>query len=51
MLVVEASGHSGGVALLWRNKDEVTLSSYSKNHIDVIVSPQDGTSYRLTGVY
>lgn len=51
MVVVEARGHSGGIALLWRNKDEVTLCSYSKNHIDVIVLPQDGMKYRLTGVY
>lgn len=36
-LVVETQGHIGGVALLWRYKEEVTLSSYNKNHIDVTI--------------
>lgn len=26
---VETQGHSGGLALFWRNKDEVTIQSYS----------------------
>ncbi|XP_074374632.1 uncharacterized protein LOC141715043 [Apium graveolens] len=49
--VVETQGHSGGVALLWRYKDEVALSSYNKNHIDVTVNSKDGEKFRLTGVY
>lgn len=32
-------------------QNDVTLSSFSKNHIDVIVTPQAGTTYRLTGIY
>lgn len=51
MIAVEANGHSGGIALLWRNKDEVSLNSISKNHIDVNVSTKEGLSYRLTGIY
>ena len=51
MITVEARGHSGGIALLWRHKDEVSLSSFNKNHIDVIVSTKEGIKYRLTGVY
>lgn len=41
-VVVESQGHSDGVAMLWRNKDEVTLNSFSKNHIDVQVTNKDG---------
>lgn len=51
MLVVEVSGHSGSLALLWRLKDMVTLCSYSKNHIDVDVVTKEGFKYRLTGIY
>lgn len=29
----------------------VELLSYSKNHIDVIITPRDGIKYRLTGMY
>lgn len=50
-IVVEAIGHSGGIALLWRNKDAVSLCSFSKNHIDGIVTTPEGVKYRLTGVY
>lgn len=50
-VVVETRGHSGGIALLWRYKDDVVLKSYSKNHIDVVVEKQGGNKYRLTGIY
>ncbi|KAL8108560.1 hypothetical protein AgCh_024870 [Apium graveolens] len=51
MLTVESYGHSGGVALLLRNKDEVVLNSLSKNHIDVVIKAKGGLEYRLTGIY
>lgn len=51
MVVVESQGHGGGVAMLWRNKNDVTLNSLNKNHIDVNVSTREGRNYRLTGVY
>lgn len=51
MISVDASGHSGGLALLWRNKDEISLSAFNKNHIDVSVSTKKGLKYRLTGIY
>ncbi|KAK1368150.1 Endonuclease/exonuclease/phosphatase family protein [Heracleum sosnowskyi] len=50
-VLVEARGHSGGVALLWRYKEDVALTSYSKNHIDVTVNSKNGDTFRLTGVY
>ncbi|XP_074337471.1 uncharacterized protein LOC141674665 [Apium graveolens] len=51
MVTVEATGHSGGVALLWRNKDDVVLKSLNKNHIDAVIKLQGGLEYRLTGIY
>ncbi|XP_074373986.1 uncharacterized protein LOC141714363 [Apium graveolens] len=51
MVSVDATGHSGGLAFLWRNKDEVSLCSLNKNHIDVMVTMNSNTIFRLTGVY
>uniref|UniRef100_A0A803Q3T6 PHD finger protein ING n=1 Tax=Cannabis sativa TaxID=3483 RepID=A0A803Q3T6_CANSA len=48
---VEAHGHSGGVALLWKNKDEVVIDSFSKNHIDGFVTFEGQQSFRFTGLY
>lgn len=49
--VVETQGHSGGIALLWRDQNEVTLQTYNKNHIDVKVRNKDGVEFRVTGLY
>lgn len=48
---VDSQGHTGGVSLLWRYKDEVLLSSYRKNHIDATVKNKEGANFRLTGIY
>lgn len=41
MFVVEAQGYSGGFTMLWNHNEEVQLLSYSKNHIDIIVTSKD----------
>lgn len=51
MISVDINDHSGGLALLWRNKEKISLCSFNKNHIDVIVSTKEGHKYRLIGVY
>lgn len=51
LLVVDCQGQSGGLALIWRNKNEVSLRSFSKNHIDVEVNVQGWSRFRLTGLY
>lgn len=51
MIVIETQGHSGGIALLWRYKEEVELSSYRKNHIDVVISTKVGKKFGLSGTY
>ncbi|KAL8116353.1 hypothetical protein AgCh_022742 [Apium graveolens] len=51
MLTVNAQGRSGGLALLWKMKDQVTLRSLSRNHIDVEVCCENKGRWRLTGIY
>lgn len=51
MLVVETQGHSGGIAMLWRNKEELVLNSLSKNHVDTTVMKQGGDKFRITRLY
>ncbi|GAV59752.1 Exo_endo_phos domain-containing protein, partial [Cephalotus follicularis] len=42
----------GGLALLWKEELEVTIQSYSLNHIDATVEGWGGQSkWRLTGIY
>lgn len=51
VFVVDAQGRSGGLALLWRDVDQVSLRSYSQNHIDVEVRVAGIDPWRLTGFY
>lgn len=48
---METQGLSGGIAMLWRYKEEATLNSFNKNHIDIKIRNKSGNEYRLTGVY
>ncbi|XP_074326914.1 uncharacterized protein LOC141664858 [Apium graveolens] len=50
-IAVDSQGHSGGLAFLWRNKEDVILLSLSKNHIDVLIEMKGVQKYRLTGIY
>lgn len=50
-IVVASQGHSGGLAFLWRNKEEVTVLLLIKNHIDVLIDMKGVQKYRLTGIY
>ncbi|XP_074328105.1 uncharacterized protein LOC141666018 [Apium graveolens] len=47
MLAVDCQGQGGGVALLWRNKNEVSIRSYSLSHIDAEVMVQGWNKFRL----
>lgn len=51
VVTVETQGHNGGLDFLWRNNDKVTLSSFSKNHIDIIVEIKGWNKFRSTGFY
>ncbi|TYH10965.1 hypothetical protein ES288_A07G220800v1 [Gossypium darwinii] len=50
-LAVSSEGKSGGLALLWREGVNVAVQSYSKYHIDSVVSMDDGVTLRFTGFY
>uniref|UniRef100_A0A803M8Y9 Endonuclease/exonuclease/phosphatase domain-containing protein n=1 Tax=Chenopodium quinoa TaxID=63459 RepID=A0A803M8Y9_CHEQI len=55
LLVVSCVGEgrkrSGGLALLWKDTIDVTIKSYSQNHIDSWVKFPKKEGWRFTGVY
>lgn len=51
MIAIDAQGHSGGITVLWRNKNEVYIRSLSKNHIDLDILIQGWPKFRLTSTY
>ncbi|XP_074352931.1 uncharacterized protein LOC141692091 [Apium graveolens] len=51
MIAVEAKGRSGGLAMLWKDQDQVDLLSISDNHIDIAISENGVHTWRLTGFY
>ncbi|KAA3468943.1 reverse transcriptase [Gossypium australe] len=49
---VEAEGSRGGLCLAWKEDIKVTLRSFSKWHIDVIIKEDDiEGEWRFTGIY
>ncbi|GMI93033.1 hypothetical protein HRI_002972600 [Hibiscus trionum] len=49
---VSAIGRSGGLSMGWKSSCIVSLRSYSKNHIDVLINDDsDGLQWRCTGFY
>lgn len=48
---VDRVGRSGGLAILWMNKFKCEVSTYSRNHIDVLVSENNAHSWRLSCYY
>lgn len=50
-VAVDPQGKSGGVAMFWKNAESVSLMSYSRSHIDVVVKDNDNKEWRITGVY
>ncbi|XP_062103610.1 uncharacterized protein LOC133814696 [Humulus lupulus] len=51
MVVVEAQGHKGGIAFLWRYAEEAQLMNFSTSHIDLVIESRGSPKYRLTGLY
>ncbi|KAE8798436.1 Elongation factor 1-alpha [Hordeum vulgare] len=51
MLVWDPVGRSRGIALFWRRGVEISLRSYGRRHIDVDVVEENGSVWRMTGVY
>jgi exonuclease III len=51
MVVVDSVGRSGGLALFWKREVDVSLRWKGRYHIDVDVMEENGTKWRLTGIY
>ncbi|XP_042939332.1 uncharacterized protein LOC122274351 [Carya illinoinensis] len=50
--VVDSIGKSGGLALLWKNEVKAQLTSYSRSHIAVTITPEyGGQPWLLSGFY
>ncbi|GMJ14221.1 hypothetical protein HRI_005091300 [Hibiscus trionum] len=48
---VAANGSKGGLSLGWKPDCNITLSTYSQHHIDVIIREEDNEPWRFTGFY
>ncbi|CAN0919243.1 Transposon TX1 uncharacterized 149 kDa protein [Linum grandiflorum] len=48
---VAARGHSGGLCMLWKLKEQVRVVQYNEHCIDAMVTGEDGVDFRLTGFY
>ena len=51
LFMVDSVRRGGGLALMWKEKDWVSLISFSRNHIDVRVNILEMASWILTGFY
>ncbi|XP_074323131.1 uncharacterized protein LOC141660071 [Apium graveolens] len=50
-IAVEPQEKSGGIAMFWQDAEKVTLLSFSKNHIDILINMGDNKEWRLIGIY
>ncbi|KAF5449841.1 hypothetical protein F2P56_030246 [Juglans regia] len=48
---VDCVGRSGGLSLLWKREISVSISSFSRYHIDACIQESDLAEWRFTGVY
>jgi exonuclease III len=51
MVVRNCEGKSGGLALFWKKQINAELHSFSRYHIDIIITEHDGFKWRFTGIY
>lgn len=50
-VAVDVQGRSGGLALLWKNKDGCKVTKTTRNYIDFEVTNEQVGSWRYTGFY
>ena len=48
---VPSLGRSGGLDLLWNDPAQLTVQSFSQNHIDSHIQVSGGTEWRFTDFY
>ncbi|KAA3461963.1 reverse transcriptase [Gossypium australe] len=50
-LVVDASGKSGGLVMMWNEGTKVEIQSYSCNHIESLIHDENDNPIQFTGFY
>ncbi|XVF73183.1 hypothetical protein PTKIN_Ptkin12aG0180600 [Pterospermum kingtungense] len=48
---VDCIGHSGGIGVIWKDQDSVSIKSFSRFHVDMEVTDQVRGRWRLTAFY
>ena len=49
---IKEKGKGGGLAMLWKRETDLEIKSYSKHHIDAVVTEEgSGFKWRITGFY
>jgi hypothetical protein len=52
LFVVDPVGRSEGLALLWKENNEVEIQNYTHRHINAVIKHADSTQpWRFTGFY
>ncbi|GJW55051.1 reverse transcriptase [Tanacetum coccineum] len=51
LLVVNPVGRAGGLLLFWKKECDLSVASFSKNHIDFVVKEDSGIAWRCMGIY
>jgi hypothetical protein len=52
MFVLDPVGRNGGLALLWKEENELEIQNYSRRHINAIVmKSKEGIPWKLIGFY
>ncbi|GJY49333.1 reverse transcriptase [Tanacetum coccineum] len=49
LLVVNPVGRAGGLLLFWKKECDLSVASFSKNHIDFVVKEDSGIAWRCEG--
>lgn len=48
---VDRIGRSGGLAVLWQNRAECSITGYTQNHVDLIFNENNMPKWRLSCFY
>lgn len=51
LFFVERNNRGGGLALYWRNSIDLSIDTFSKNHIDAIINKGKEDAWRFTSFY
>ena len=49
LFVVDRVGRSGGLSLLWKEKNEVEIQNYTRSHINVVIKHSNTQTAAIPG--